>query len=325
MAATAVTSLNGLAFSISPAKKQPKKRTADEDDEEHILTLAPFTKPPKISLGTVPVDRLVQRHVLIVNPQQFPLDVLISNQELNINNVPVTIAAQQSVNLCIKWQPEQPGNHKYSIVVECTNTARLKFIIHAYGVCAKPAAALKKPVRRPLVALQPLKREKTSASSLQPVTNESLAAAAKPAGPTVTRKVMDETIVVKQEVSVSSRGREDATRAAPRLAKSATMHGTANWLYSDEADKTPKLESFLAPGIQRADVSVTPKLSDFVRAPDESAATAGHTQTTTAYENSVTSTGRMCADEVSGHAEDFLRTPNLNAITFKRKVIQSVW
>lgn len=69
MAAPGIASSYGLAFSISPAK--PKKSKANEDDDDYVLTLAPFTKAPKINFGQVKVNTLVERNLLIINPQQF--------------------------------------------------------------------------------------------------------------------------------------------------------------------------------------------------------------------------------------------------------------
>lgn len=126
----------GLVFSISPAKKQPNKKNEDED--ENILTLAPFTKPPKINFGKLKENESVQRNVLLINPQDFDLELNISNNELNINNIHVTVPKGQNLNLKICWQPEKAGNYKFAILFEVTNSARLKFLVHAFGICFKP-------------------------------------------------------------------------------------------------------------------------------------------------------------------------------------------
>jgi hypothetical protein len=47
-----------------------------------------------------------------------------------------------------------------------TNSARLKFIVHAYGICLKPE--VKKPIRKPLTMLQPLKKEKSTSFAPHP-------------------------------------------------------------------------------------------------------------------------------------------------------------
>lgn len=68
---SAIASSYGLAFSISPAKPKHKSKNPDDDDDEYSLTLAPFTKAPKISFGSVKLNTLVERNLLIINPQQF--------------------------------------------------------------------------------------------------------------------------------------------------------------------------------------------------------------------------------------------------------------
>lgn len=155
-----VASNYGLAFSISPAKKRAKKD--DEDDEEYTLTLAPFTKAPKINFGEVKLNTTVERTVLIVNPQQFEVKLNVTNQDLEINNMELTIGKQENISFKIKWQPEKPNNYKYSIMFEVTNSVRLKFLVHAFGVCVAPP---QKKIRKPLSTFQPVKKDKPSSSS----------------------------------------------------------------------------------------------------------------------------------------------------------------
>jgi hypothetical protein len=150
----------GLAFSISPAKPKPKtKGQTDDDDDDYVLTLAPFTKAPKINFGQVKIDAQVERNLLIINPQQFEVELKVSNQDLKIEDMIIKIEKLTNVDFKLKWQPDTPGDFKYTIFFEVTNCARLKFIVHAFGVCLKPVVAPKS--RKPMVMLQPLKREKT--------------------------------------------------------------------------------------------------------------------------------------------------------------------
>lgn len=164
---SAVATTFGLAFSISPAKHKPKSKH-DEDDEEYILTLAPFTKPPKINFGQVKLNQQVERNLLIINPQQFEVKLNISNQDLKINNMEITINANTNIDFKIKWQPDKPDNYKYSILFEVTNCARLKFLVHAFGVCLPDN---KKMPRKPLTMLQPLKDKKATQPVLKSVSN----------------------------------------------------------------------------------------------------------------------------------------------------------
>ena len=149
----------GLAFSISPAKPKPKsKGQADNEDNDSVLTLAPFTKAPKINFGQVKVDAQVERNLLIINPQEFEVELKVSNRDLKIEDMIIKIEKLTNVDFKLKWQPDTPGDFKYTIFFEVTNCARLKFIVHAFGVCLKPVVVTKP--RKPMVMLQPLKREK---------------------------------------------------------------------------------------------------------------------------------------------------------------------
>ena len=162
----AVAATYGLAFSISPApKKKPSKSSnKDEDDDEYILTLAPFTRVPKINFGEVKVNTLVERILLISNPQEFTVRLNVTNQDLDINNMEIDIPRNTQVDFKIRWQPEKPGQYKYAITFELIEGAKLKFLVHAFGICKAPPPP-KKVVqipRKPLAMLQPLKREKST-------------------------------------------------------------------------------------------------------------------------------------------------------------------
>lgn len=148
---------NSLAFSISPAKPSKNKST---DDDDYSLTLAPFTKAPKISFGTVKLNTLVERNLLIINPQSFEVKLNVLSQELAINNLELIIDKMSNVNFKIKWQPDKADSYKYTIFFEVINNARLKFLVHCYGVCTAPV--VKKGPRKPFTMLQPIKKEKSA-------------------------------------------------------------------------------------------------------------------------------------------------------------------
>jgi len=168
MSAPGVVSNYGLAFSISPARPSKSK---DSEEDDYSLTLAPFTKAPKISFGTVKLNTLVERNLLIINPQQFEVKLNVVSQELAIDNMELLIDKMSNINFKIKWQPDKPDNYKYTIFFEVTNNARLKFLVHCYGVCTAPVA--KKPVRKPFTMLQPIKKDK-SANFADPVKPKSV-------------------------------------------------------------------------------------------------------------------------------------------------------
>lgn len=141
------TAFSSLAFSISPCAK-PKNKKNQEDDETYMLTLAPFTRPPKISFGTVKVNESVEKSLLIVNPQEFGMELNVVNSELNINNIKLFIDKGETVALKLKWEPTKPDSYRYTINFEVINSLKLKFVVHAYGICEKPDPK-KKAIRRP--------------------------------------------------------------------------------------------------------------------------------------------------------------------------------
>lgn len=164
--------ISSLSFSISPAKH--KQRKDEDEEEEYILTLAPFTRPPKINFGTVKLNSFVERNLLIFNPQQFPVELNINSSELNINNIRLRVDQMENVNLKLKWQPDRVDYFKYSIFFEVTNSARLKFVVHAYGVCVKPDPKKISAARKPFAMLQPLKKEKTNVPTVSNTTEHTV-------------------------------------------------------------------------------------------------------------------------------------------------------
>ncbi|CAF0715076.1 unnamed protein product [Brachionus calyciflorus] len=137
----------GLFFTISPFKKQPQ-----EKEEENILVIAPFSKRPRINFGESKINQSVQRSLLIINSQATDLDLIISSDDLKINNFNLKLEKDATQNLKITWQPDKPGNFNFSIQVEAVNLPRLKFTISAFGICIKPEE--KKTVRKPLATVQ---------------------------------------------------------------------------------------------------------------------------------------------------------------------------
>lgn len=188
---------SGLVFSISPAKKQVKKK--DDDDDENILTLAPFTKPPKINFGQLKENDTVQRSVLIINPQEFDLDLNVTNNDLNINNISLTIDKGQDLNLKITWNPDKAGNYKFGILFEVTNSARLKFLVHAFGICIKPED--KKP-RKPFNMLQPL-RDKKEIKPARTLTTKAPVTKPEPSSSTTLKYNVKSTTIIKKTSTIT--------------------------------------------------------------------------------------------------------------------------
>lgn len=170
-----VSTISSLAFAISPAKKQAHKNNGSDEDDNYILTLAPFTQVPKINFGQIKPQQTVEKNLLIVNPQQFRVELNVVNGELNINNIKLTLDKGEQLNLKLKWQPVKPDNYKYAILFEVLNSARLKFVVHAFGVCIKPDPKKSKPApRRPFTVLQPVNETKKNGQSVTVNRNETI-------------------------------------------------------------------------------------------------------------------------------------------------------
>jgi hypothetical protein len=218
----AIASNYGLAFSISPAKKRANK-TGDDEDEEYKLTLAPFTKAPKINFGQVKVNQAVERNLLIINPQEFEVKLKVSNDDLKINNMEITIAQMTNIDFKIKWQPDKPDNYKYSILFEVTNCARLKFLVHAFGVCLAPEVAKKH--RKPLTMLQPIKKEKTTvqpASAKPQLKAQPVSSSSATMTMTVTKKIEAKLVTNKENKKIT-------TATATKSFSTTNSKKNSNW------------------------------------------------------------------------------------------------
>lgn len=272
-----VANAHGLVFSISPVKKQPKSKK-DEEEEENILTLAPFTKPPKINFGQLKINDSVERSVLLINPQQFDLDLVVTNNELNINNIQLKIEKGKNINLKITWRPEKPGNFKFAILFEVTNSARLKFLVHAFGVCVKPEE--KKPIRKPLNMLQPLKK-KSESTTIQK--KETLLSTKYKSTTTTTTTIYkksagqksrcDETVIIEKSGNKENNKNLGLTIEAVSDTRKDSESKSLKSIYDDSfsepqvLDSTPKFSEFNTPTQSTAKVQLTPKLSDFIKPP----------------------------------------------------------
>jgi len=123
------------------------------DNDQDVLVLAPFSKTPKIDFGQLKLGatKPVERILAIQNIQTFDVNLKITCQDLELNNMQLTIPSMETVHICIRWKPDVSGSYSHAILFEVTNAARLKFIVHAFGVCV-PAP---KRTRKPLVQFQP--------------------------------------------------------------------------------------------------------------------------------------------------------------------------
>ena len=144
---------DGLIFSISPPCKKQTKKNDENDDSNIMLILAPFNKIPKINFGQIRINKEVTRNLLIINPQEFSLNLVIRSESLNINKLELNIDKKTTINFKLIWKPVKIDKCTFKINIEIKNS-RLKFQITAFGECiGEPAKKGKKqtilqPVRQ---------------------------------------------------------------------------------------------------------------------------------------------------------------------------------
>ncbi|RNA01366.1 abnormal spindle-like microcephaly-associated -like protein [Brachionus plicatilis] len=143
-------------FNSSPTKKS----VGDVENEENILVLAPFTKRPKINFGKIKINDSANRSLVLINSQTNDLDVVISSEELKINNIELKIEKGKSTTLKLTWQPNRPGNFNFVLQIEAINIPKLKFVVSAFGVCCEPTT--KKCIRKPLKSIQTSENKQNS-------------------------------------------------------------------------------------------------------------------------------------------------------------------
>jgi hypothetical protein len=224
-------------FSISPAKKQSKNY--DKDVEKNMLFLAPFNKAPKINFGQVKPHDIVEKSLLVVNPQDFKLKLIIKNTYLNINNIEVEIERQANIDFRIKWQPKKAESYNFSIRFEVLGS-RLQFIVHAFGVCVEPP---KKKVFKNLTILQTIrpiiqpKQKKNNKENNNNTINTKTTTVRINRSVSITEKHLEKTYVLENSV----------VKRKPQLANrflfdcNEPHEADPNERYQTEILKTPKL------------------------------------------------------------------------------------
>jgi hypothetical protein len=128
-----------IKFFFSP----PGKSQKNDENDVNILTLAQFTKTPKISFGNVQLNSSVTRQLIIKNPQDFKVKLTVTCKDLKIDNVDLNIEKNAEISLDLSWQPTEIGPFKYKIVVEVVDN-HAKFLVHAFGNCTAAPKKLAK-------------------------------------------------------------------------------------------------------------------------------------------------------------------------------------
>lgn len=150
------TNENSRVLSMSIVESD-KLKTFDEN-ECYCLTLAPMTRAPKINFGHTKVQSLVERQLLIINPQHFDVKLNVSFKDLVIDCMDLMIQKKSNIYLNIKWRPQAADNYKHTIIFEVPDNNRLKFPVHCYGECT--GSVFQKPmIRKPLQSIQNLKMQ----------------------------------------------------------------------------------------------------------------------------------------------------------------------
>lgn len=119
-----------------------------------VLTLAPHQRVPIINFGHVKADQKIQQLLVIKNPQRFQVKVNVTYKGASINDInndkmTLVIEKNSSIDFKIKWSPVDPGNYKYIISFECTQSLR-KMNVSCYGECSSSTFKKHVSARRPL-------------------------------------------------------------------------------------------------------------------------------------------------------------------------------
>ncbi|KAJ8985779.1 hypothetical protein NQ317_014432 [Molorchus minor] len=114
-----------MFFQFSPVrvKNQPKPKVKENESEKiEVLSLAPFTHNPKLFFEDITVGDTVSRKLLIQNPSNQDIDILISHnfpQELNVslNWTEANITRETNVILEVTWTPLKEESSRYTITL----------------------------------------------------------------------------------------------------------------------------------------------------------------------------------------------------------------
>ena len=128
-----------------PDEKRRREKAAEVAAKENveILLLTPFASSPKIEFERIKLGKSGVRKLLIRNPGDKPLDVLLDrlpkeDKGFNVDYVAFTLGGKEETSLLVGWTPTKAGGVRESIIVKFGG----KFSAHVVliGSCVDPDA-----------------------------------------------------------------------------------------------------------------------------------------------------------------------------------------
>ena len=144
-----------------PEEKRRRERAAEEaaKNTPEILLLTPFASSPKIEFDRVKLGRSGVRRLLIRNPGDRPLDVLLDRlpkeeKGFSIDYVAFTLGGREETSLLVGWTPTRAGGVRESVIVKFGGKFSAQLVL--IGSCVDPEANKKKPVSLSTSTTRPL-------------------------------------------------------------------------------------------------------------------------------------------------------------------------
>ena len=128
-------------------------------DTTEILILTPFASSPKLEFDRIKLGKSGIRKLLIRNPGEKPLDVVLDRlpkeeRGFSIDYVAFTLGGREETSLLVGWTPIKAGGVRESVIVKFGGKFSAQLIL--IGSCVDPEASKKRPVSLSTSITRPL-------------------------------------------------------------------------------------------------------------------------------------------------------------------------
>ena len=128
-------------------------------DTPEILILTPFASSPKLEFDRIKLGKSGIRKLLIRNPGEKPLDVVLDRlpkeeKGFCIDYVAFTLGGREETSLLVGWTPTKAGGVRESVIVKFGGKFSAQLIL--IGSCVDPEASKKRPVSLSTSITRPL-------------------------------------------------------------------------------------------------------------------------------------------------------------------------
>ena len=124
-----------------------------------ILLLTPFASSPKLEFDRIKLGRSGIRKLMIRNPGEKPLDVVLDRlpkeeKGFSIDYVAFTLGGREETSLLVGWTPNKAGGVRESVIVKFGGKFSAQLIL--IGSCVDPEAGKRRPVSLSTSTTRPL-------------------------------------------------------------------------------------------------------------------------------------------------------------------------